>query len=70
MNGIVSYLWWLRIAINSFWSAITYTNKEKLSLTRNSVEYRNWMQEWCKKEGSKVWEKKNETKILYLAMQM
>ena len=29
--------------------------------------YRNWRQRWCKKEGNKVLEKKNETKILYLA---
>ena len=30
------------------------------------MEYRNWRQWWCKKEGNK--EKGNETKILYLVL--
>ena len=28
--------------------------KEKHSLTRKLVGYRNWRQWWCKKEGNKV----------------
>ena len=31
-----------------------YTSKEKHSLTRKLVGYRNWRQRWCKKEGNKV----------------
>ena len=30
------------------------TSKEKHSLTRKLVGYRNWWQRWCKKEGNKV----------------
>ena len=30
------------------------TSKEKHSLTRKLVGYRNWRQWWCKKEGNKV----------------
>ena len=30
------------------------TSKEKHSLTRKLVGYRNWRQRWCKKEGNKV----------------
>ena len=29
-------------------------SKEKHSLTRKLVGYRNWRQKWCKKEGNKV----------------
>ena len=32
----------------------SYTCKEKHSLTRKLVGYRNWRQRWCKKEGNKV----------------
>ena len=39
------------------------TSKEKLSLTRKLVGYRDWRQRWCKKEGNKVL----GGKILYLA---
>ena len=38
------------------------TSKEKHSLTRKLVGYRNWRQRWCKKEGNKVL-----GKILYFA---
>ena len=31
-----------------------FTSKEKHSLTRKLVGYRNWRQRWCKKEGNKV----------------
>ena len=31
-----------------------FTSKEKHSLTRKLVGYRNWRQWWCKKEGNKV----------------
>ena len=31
-----------------------YTSKEKHSLMRKLVGYRNWRQRWCKKEGNKV----------------
>ena len=41
--------------------------KEKHSLTRKLVGYRNWRQRWCKKERNKVLGKQNETRILYLA---
>ena len=41
------------------------TSKEKHSLTRKLVVYRNWRQWWCK--GTRFWKKENETKILYLA---
>ena len=37
----------------------SYTSKEKHSLTRKLVGYRNWRQRWCKKEGNK---KINDTK--------
>ena len=30
------------------------TSKEKHSLTRKLVGYKNWRQWWCKKEGNKV----------------
>ena len=30
------------------------TSKEKHSLTRKLVGYRNWRQRWCKKEGNKI----------------
>ena len=30
------------------------TSKEKHSLTRKLMGYRNWRQRWCKKEGNKV----------------
>ena len=30
------------------------SSKEKHSLTRKLVGYRNWRQRWCKKEGNKV----------------
>ena len=33
---------------------VTSTSKEKHSLTRKLVGYRNWRQRWCKKEGNKV----------------
>jgi hypothetical protein len=33
---------------------IEETSKEKHSLTRKLVGYRNWRQWWCKKEGNKV----------------
>ena len=33
---------------------IEETSKEKHSLTRKLVEYRNWRQWWCKKEGNKI----------------
>ena len=33
---------------------IEETSKEKHSLTRKLVGYRNWRQRWCKKEGNKV----------------
>ena len=29
-------------------------SKDKHSLTRKLVGYRNWRQRWCKKEGDKV----------------
>ena len=45
-----------------------FTSTEKHSLTRKLVGYWNWRQRWCKKEGNKVWEKKNEKKILYLVL--
>ena len=44
---------------------IKETSKEKHSLTRKLVGYKNWRQRWCKKEGRRFLEKKNETKILY-----
>ena len=47
---------------------IEETSKEKHSLTRKLVGYRNWRQRWCKNEGNKVLGKENETKILYLAL--
>ena len=31
-----------------------YSSKEKHSLTRKLVGYRNWRQKWCKMEGNKV----------------
>ena len=34
--------------------ATSITSKEKHSLTRKFVGYRNWRQWWCKKEGNKV----------------
>ena len=34
-----------------------HTSKEKHSLTRKLVGYRNWRQRWCKKEGNKVFGK-------------
>ena len=46
---------------------IEETSKEKHSLTRKLVGYRNRRQTWCKKEGNKVLGKTNQTKILYLA---
>ena len=33
---------------------IEETSKEKHSLTRKVVRYRNWRQWWCKKDGNKV----------------
>ena len=45
---------------------IEETSKEKHSLTRKLVEYRNWRQRWCKEEENEVL--RNETKILYLAL--
>ena len=42
-----------------------YTSKEKHSLTRKLVGYRNWRQRWCKKKGNNVLHGKR--KILYLA---
>ena len=33
---------------------IEETSKEKHSLTRKLVGYRNWRQRWCKKEENKV----------------
>ena len=33
---------------------IEETSKEKHSLSRKLVGYRNWRQWWCKKEGNKV----------------
>ena len=48
---------------------IVETSKEKHSLTRKLVGYRKWTQRWCKKrKGTRFLEKKNETKILYLAL--
>ena len=45
---------------------IYYTSKEKHSLTRKMVGYRNWRQRWCKKEGNKVLGKGiYETKTLF-----
>ena len=37
------------------------TSKEKHSLTRKLVGYRNWRQRGCIKEGNKVLRKGNET---------
>ena len=37
-----------------FYVCIMFTSKEKHSLTRKLVGYRNWRQRWCKKEGNKV----------------
>ena len=42
---------------------IEHCNKEKRSLKRNLVGYRNWRQKWCKKEGEMVLRKK--PKILF-----
>ena len=33
---------------------IEETSKEKYSLTKKLVGYRNWRQRWCKKEENKV----------------
>ena len=46
------------------------TNKEKHSLTRKLVGYRNWRQKWCgvKRKGTRFWVKDSKTKILYLAL--
>ena len=39
------------------YATLVFTSKEKLSLTRKLVGYRNWRQRWCKKEGNKVFGK-------------
>ena len=41
-------------SINNHNEKIEETSKEKHSLTRKLVGYRNWRQRWCKKEGNKV----------------
>ena len=43
------------------------TSKEKHSLTRKLVGYRNWRKSGVKRKGTRFWEKENETKFLYLA---
>ena len=43
----------------------SYTSKEKHFLTRKLVGYRNWRHGCVKRKGTRFWEKKNETKILY-----
>ena len=40
--------------INNDNKKIEKTSKEKHSLTRKLVGYRNWRQRWCKKKGNKV----------------
>ena len=40
--------------IEKWYSLEDDTSKEKHSLTRKMVGYRNWRQRWCKKEGNEV----------------
>ena len=46
---------------------IEETSKEKHSLTRKLVGYKNWGNGRVKRKGTRFGEKGNETKILYLA---
>ena len=41
------------LAMPLYLSSMVFTNKEKHSLTRKLVGYRNWRQRWCKTEGKK-----------------
>ena len=46
---------------------IEETSKEKHSLTRKLVGYRNWRQWWCKKKGNKIFEKRVMLNIGFLS---
>ena len=56
-------MWWPRYStegvINTHLESLSVTSKQKHSLTRKLVGYRNWRQRWCKKEGNKgFWKRK------------